>query len=398
VDVKVCLLTTSFPRSKEDHSGIFVFRLCRALVSSNIGVDVVAPGHEAISGSEIMEGCRVHRFSYFFPRRWQKLAYGPGGIPGNLTRNPWRVLQLPFFLLAFFFEAVRAAKGADLIHAQWIPSGFIAWGVSVFRGIPFIITLRGSDALYARRSGFLSSISLWVLKQAAIVTTINEELRAWLMTHGIQESRVVFIRNGVDLESKRRNGDQSPFYRLLFVGNLIPVKGVRYLIDAFSMLIRFEKEVHLTFIGEGEERAALERQAQETGISASVEFIGVQPPEEIESWMNRSDCLVLPSLSEGTPNVVLEAMACGLPVVASDLPGIREVVRDGITGLLTQPRNTEDLAQKLLKLIRDRSLSEEMGRAGQAAVAEMGLGWKQVAGNYREVYQRVCAGSQGSSI
>lgn len=395
--MKVCLLTTSFPRSKKDHSGIFVFRLCRALTSSSINVDVVAPGHEAIPRSETMDGCRVHRFFYFSPRKWQRLAYGPGGIPGSLTRSPWRVIQLPFFLLAFLFKAGRVAKGADLIHAQWIPSGFIAWGVSVFRGVPFIVTLRGSDALYARRNGFFSSVCLWLLKRAAAVTTVNKELRAWLITRGLRQDRVVFIRNGVDLESERRGGG-TPFYRLLFVGNLIPGKGVRYLVDAFSTVIRSEKEVRLTLIGEGEERPALERQIRENGIDAIVEFVGVRPPEEIQTWMSRSDCLVLPSLSEGTPNVVLEAMACGIPVVASDLPGIREVVRDGITGLLTKPQDAEDLAQKLMRLVRNRLLAEEMGKKGREAVSEMGLGWKQVAGRYRKVYERVCAGSRESSI
>lgn len=398
MNVKVCLLTTSFPRSKEDHSGIFVSRLCRALISSGIRVDVVAPGHEATPDFELIDGCRVYRFSYFFPQKWQRLAYGPGGIPGNLNRSPWRLIQLPFFLLAFLVKAVKVAKGADIIHAQWIPSGFIAWVVSVFRGIPFVVTLRGSDALYARRSGFLSAASLWILKRAAAVTTVNKDLRAWLITCGLPQDRVVFVRNGVDLESERRDGEASPLYRTLFVGNFIPVKGIRYLIEAFSKVIRSESNLRLTLIGEGEERPALERQIKENGMNAFVEFVGMQPPEEIQTWMSRSDCLVLPSLSEGTPNVVLEAMACGIPVVASDLPGIREVVRDGATGLLTKPKDPEDLAEKLLKLVRDRSLSEEMGKRGRGAIVEMGLDWEAVAGRYREVYERVCAGSRESSI
>jgi len=395
--MKVCMLTTSFPRSEEDYSGIFILRLCKALASLGVSVEVVAPmGEEGYSETKIGE-CRVSRFSYFFPKKWQKLAYGPGGIPANLSRNPWLFFQVPLFVLAFLFKSYRRTAGTDLIHAHWIYSGLVAWILKKSRGIPFVITVRGEDALRSRRSGLARAISLWILRQADCVTTVNEEFKAWLIDQNFPSDRVLFIRNGVDLKSSKK-GKSSGVDRLLYVGSLIPRKGVRYLVDALSILVSRGIEVRLTLIGDGEERAELERLVKEGGLATYVEFVGSRIPADIPAWMAQSDCLVLPSLWEGTPNVVLEAMACGLPVVASDLPGIREVVRDGMTGLLTKPQNAEDLAQKLLMLIRDRSLAEAMGKKGREAVTEMRLAWEQVAGRYREVYERVCAGSQGSSI
>lgn len=396
--MNICMIATSFPRSSDDYSGIFIFRLCKALILSGIKVDVVAPSGDVLPSYEVIEGCRIFRFRYFFPRKWQKLAYGHGGIPANLSRTPWLVLLIPVFLISFVWKTYQVSKGKDLIHAQWIYTGWVAWMVGTLRGIPFVITLRGSDVLYARKNRLMKSLSLWVLKRAVYITTVNRDLRDWLIAQGLESDRVLFIRNGVDLTLEKEREAESASCRLLFVGNLGRGKGIQYLIDALSLIPSSREAVRLTLIGEGEEREQLQRQAQKKGVNQIIDFVGVRPPEQIPQWMIRSDLLVLPSLSEGTPNVVLEAMASGLPVVASDLPGIREVVIDSETGLLVKPQDTFDLAEKLTRLIQNKDLRQQMGKKGRQAIIEMGLSWDRVAGRYREVYQKTCAASRGSSI
>ncbi|MFQ5779385.1 MAG: glycosyltransferase [Nitrospiria bacterium] len=384
------MLTTSYPRSTGDFSGVFVFRLCRALVASKVQVDVVAPADDGGYLEEEVGGSRVYRFGYFFPRKWQRLAYG-GGIPANLNRNPWLIAQVPFFILMFIFKSLRVTKGADVVHAQWIYTGLIALVVKMVRGIPFIVTLNGSDVLLSRKGRFACFVSLWILKKAALITTVSQHLRKWVVAQGIPENRVIFLRNGVDLRPNGRREKASSPFRLIYVGSLIPGKGVRYLIEALSHIDQKEKEICLVVIGEGREKEQLQRRVDMYGLGGAVEFVGAQPPDQIPYWMSRSDCLVLPSLWEGTPNVVLEAMACGLPVVASDLPGIREVVNHGVHGLLAEPKDVAGLAQNLLKMIKNKELRLQMGRRGQKAIVEMGIGWDQVARQYREVYKRLCA-------
>lgn len=395
--MKICVITTSFPRSPEDYSGIFIYRLCRALVASGVEIEVVAPADKQSVSVPVLNGCAVHRFSYFFPRGWQKLAYGAGGIPANLRQSPWLFVMVPFFLLSFFLKTYRLTKTASLIHAHWIYSGLIAWGVGLLRGIPFVVTLRGSDVVRAKKGGLDGLLSRWILRRAARVTTVNEDLRKWVTAQGIPEERVVCIRNGVEL-SHRKSGDagSSPC-RFLFVGNIVSAKGVQQLIDAFALASREEKEARLILVGDGAERESLEHRTKEKGIDSFVEFVGEQPPDQIASWMSQSDCLVLPSLSEGTPNVILEAMASALPVIASCLPGIREIVNDRITGYWVNPGDVSDLAQKLLEIARNRDLRRRMGEEGRQIILEKGLGWDQVAGRYKEVYQKLCAGSQASS-
>lgn len=396
--MKICMITTSFPRSLEDYSGIFIFRLCRALVSSGVDIDVVAPADQKSDSFQLLGECPVHRFSYFFPKRWQKLAYGPGGIPANLKQSPWLLVMVPFFLLFFFLKAYRVSRKANLIHAHWIYSGLIAWGVGLLRGIPFVVTLRGSDVVRAQKRGLSGFVSGWILRRAARVTTVNENLRDWVTAEGIPEERVICIRNGVELnERKRRDASSSPC-RFLFVGNIVSAKGIQHLIEAIVLVLKEEKEVRLTLVGEGAERTFMEQRIREKGIEAFVDFVGGQPPDQIASWMSQSDCLVLPSLSEGTPNVILEAMASALPVVASSLPGICEIVNDRVTGLLVKPGDINDLAQKLLEMTRNRDLRRRMGETGRRIISEMGLGWDPVALRYKEVYQELCAASQESSI
>lgn len=396
--MKICMITTSFPRSLEDYSGIFIFRLCRALVSSGVDIDVVAPSDQRSDSFQILNGCSVHRFSYFFPKRWQKIAYGHGGIPANLKQSPWLLAMVPFFLLSFFLKTYLVSRKASLIHAHWIYSGLIAWGVGLLWGIPFVVTLRGSDVVRAQKGRLDGILSRWILRHAARVTTVNEGLRRWVTAQGIPEERVICIRNGVELnERKRRNDPMSPC-RFLFVGNIVSAKGVQHLIEAIALVLQEEKEVRLTLVGEGAERTFMEQWTKEKGIELFVEFVGGQPPDRIAFWMNQSDCLVLPSLSEGTPNVILEAMASSLPVVASSLPGICEIVNDRVTGYLVKPGDVNGLAQKLLEIARNKDLRRRMGETGHQIILEMGLGWDQVAGRYKEVYQELCAASQEFSV
>lgn len=397
--MKVCMMTTSYPRFSEDVSGVFISRLCQALVSSNISVDVVAPADESGCLREEMKGTQVYRFRYFFPARWQGLAYGAGGgIPANLNRCPWLIFQVPFFLFMFMIKAFRISKGANVIHANWIYVGYIAWMIKVVRGIPFIVTLRGSDVQRSGKGLFMRYMSSWILKRADAITTVNQHLKQWVIDQGIPKDRVMFIRNGIDLLPQKQKQKGPSLCRLLFVGSLIPRKGVRYLIEALSRITGSESGFSLTIIGEGAEEKCLKKQVDELGLNDVVTFIGAVPPDQISDWMVQSDCLVLPSLWEGTPNVVLEAMACGLPIVASDLPGIREVVTPALNGFLFQIQDVEALSKALLEIIKDQVLRQRMGQSGRETMTKMGLGWEQTAKNYLECYQKICVVSQDASI
>ncbi len=396
--MKVCVITTSFPRFSGDYAGIFISRLCRALVSLNIKIDVVAPSDGNEFPMESIDGFDVFRFQYFFPRSLQILAYGPGGIPANLKRNPSLFIVLPFFILFFFFKTLGVSKKADLIHAHWLYTGVVAVLIKKIRNVPFILTLRGSDVLRAEKGGVAFFVSRWVIHHAAFITTVNRDLKNWVVRQGYSHERVHCIRNGVDLNEINKNETNVSHCRFIFVGSLVPGKGVRYLIQALSLVYQVEKKIRLTVVGDGEEISTLKLEVEKSGLDPVVDFLGVQKSEYVSHLMKQADCLVLPSLSEGTPNVVLEAMGCGLPIVATDLPGIREVVEEKVSGFLVEPKNVDALAKKMLHLVQNIEDRLAMGRSAYQSILKMRLGWDQSAKQYLEVYKKACAVSQDASI
>lgn len=149
----------------------------------------------------------------------------------------------------------------------------------------------------------------------------------------------------------------------------------------------------LSIVGEGVEEIALREQVGQYGLTNNVKFHGMVAPEYLSTLLTLHDVLVLPSYSEGRPNVVLEAMAAGLPVIASDIPGVDELVLDGRTGLLFVAGNVTELFQCLDTLMRDKALLEKMGGDGRKQILERGLLWSVTAEKYTRLYQSVQRGS-----
>lgn len=395
--MKVCMITTSFPLFLGDYSGLFVFRLCKALISLNLKINLVAPSHQNAAAFEKIAGCRIHRFQYFYPKKFQILAYGPGGIPANLKRRPWLVLLIPFFISLFAIKALAVSKDTDVIHAQWLYSGIIALFLRRMRGIPYVVTLRGTDVAKAQKGKLSALIASWVMKKASAITTVNQEMKTWVIAQGISNDTVSVIRNGVERQALQKKNPEDAICRFIFVGSLVQGKGVDYLIEALASVHALEKNIHLLIVGDGEEMDDLKTDVHEKGLSDIVTFSGTKASDQIPKLMLASDCLVLPSLSEGIPNVVLEAMACGLPVVASSLPGICEVLKNEETGFLVSPKDVAGLSKSLLVLARNPERRQKMGERAYQSLSEMNLTWEKSAKQYLEVYKKVCVASRVSS-
>jgi glycosyltransferase involved in cell wall biosynthesis len=189
-------------------------------------------------------------------------------------------------------------------------------------------------------------------------------------TIGIPSDQLVVIPNGVDTSffvpapsPPLFESDEALFG---YVGRLHPVKGVNYLVAAFARVAAAHPHIRLQLVGEGSEYAALVKQAQELGVASQVEFLGRR--SDIADLMRNMDILVLPSLWEGMPNVALEAMACGLPLIATAVGGTPEVVVDAKTGLLVPSQDVEALAAAMAKMLQNPEWVERMGRAGRERV------------------------------
>lgn len=383
------LVTTSFPVAENPAAGVFVARLA-AQLGRRVRLSVLTPSATSPvlqpDGAEYTVRC----FRYA-PRGWRKLAHEPGGIPAALKRDRRLWALLAVFLTSMLLACRRLARSCDLIHANWSAVGAIAGMAAAVTSTPVVTTLRGTDVKRLRGSLVDRLLLRLCLRTNAFVICVSESVRDQvLQLHPHRARNVLVIPNGVDegLLSIRRSYDraQDRPLRIVSVGSLVPGKGMELLLRA-TRIVRDRDNVRVTIIGDGPERARLNELISASDLAGCVRLPGIIPPAEIAEHLAKADVFVLASHFEGRPNALLEAMASGLPAIASRIPGVIDLLNDGATGLLFEPGDAEALAACLLRLTRDAALRSGLGKGARAFVLEQGLTWHKAAERYLNVYR-----------
>jgi glycosyltransferase involved in cell wall biosynthesis len=259
------------------------------------------------------------------------------------------------WMLPFLRAQIAAGLGFDLIDAHYMyPDGVAAVLLGKVLRCPVVITSRGTDLniipdhVVARRQ------IVWAARHAAGLVTVSEGLKQRLVSLGIAAERVRVLRNGVDLSLfqptdrasvRSRLGLDGP--TLLAVGNLIPLKGHALIIEALAML----PDMRLLIIGEGPLRQDLEDATRRHGVAERVTFFGRMPQERLVEFYGAADVLVLASSHEGWPNVLLESMACGTPVVSTPIPAAGEMIRSPEAGRIVPERTPTAIASGIGELL-----------------------------------------------
>jgi len=266
----------------------------------------------------------------------------------------------------------------DLCHC-WFgwPCGWI--GYKLRKKMPYIVALRGSDVPgYNPRLRVIDNVvfkplSKKVWKNAKKVIANSSGLRELALKTRKQEINI--IPNGVDIHEFKPKYSKNKRLELISTGRLIPRKGYLYLLEAIKGL-----DVHLTLVGEGNQEEELRRFVKENSLEGKVSFVGVVDHSKIAKFYQNADVFVLPSLNEGMSNSVLEAMACGKPIVVSDTGGTKELVKGN--GFVSTGDN---LRKSILKYIDNHDLIKVHGRKSREIVE--GMSWEKVVGKYLEVYK-----------
>jgi glycosyltransferase involved in cell wall biosynthesis len=384
----ILVLTSTFPRWQGDSEPGFVFDLCRELVMAGHHVTVLAPHTKGASYQEEIDGVSVRRFRYA-PVSWERLAYR-GGIMENLKRFPVLYALLPFFLLAQYVALVRClrVRRYEAVHAHWlVPQGLLLLAVTggLIKGNPRLVcTAHGSDVL-ALQGRHWSWLRRRMAGRCDKVVAVSDALRDSLLADGCPPDKLAVIPMGTDLQHLFvPDGQQRASSELLFVGRLVAGKGVEHLLRALPGILANYPEIRLTIIGEGPERRLLEEIAKSLDVAAHVSFVGAKPHAALAAHYRRATLLVLPSLAEGFGLVVVEAMGCACPVVASALPVLKGLLQDGRAGRLFRPGDVADLKDKICELLASAALRVSLGENGRLAVRER-YDWQPVARRYAAV-------------
>jgi glycosyltransferase involved in cell wall biosynthesis len=232
-------------------------------------------------------------------------------------------------------------------------------------GIPFSFTEHGPAIFF--------EVDRWALPEkiarAKFVIAITHFCRSQLMLFSAPEhwSKITIVHCGVDPAAYRRDPGGSG-KRMAFVGRLDPVKGALLLIEAMAEVLKSHPDATLTLAGDGPARAPAEALAAALGIAGAVRFAGFMTQGQVAELLANSDMLVLPSFAEGLPVVYMEALASCIPVVASRVAGVQELVEDGVTGYAVPPGDVPTLVDRIIRLMDDPDTARAMGEAGRKAV------------------------------
>jgi glycosyltransferase involved in cell wall biosynthesis len=273
--------------------------------------------------------------------------------------------------IAYVAEALilsRHLRRRDIAHLHNHfagPGANVAMLTSALSGIPFSYTLHGPSDLYEPEK--------WQLREktarAAFVVCISHFARAQAMhfSDPAHWPKLRIVHCGVvpDLYDRPVPAPHAGI-RLIFVGRLAAVKGLRLLIEAFAQARQTRPDLHLTLVGDGADRAMLERLA--APLRDAVHFAGYLSQDAVAGALSEADAFVLPSFAEGLPVVLMEALATERPVIATQVAGVSELVEDGVTGFIVPPGDTEALADRIGRLADDPDLRTRMGRAGRRKV------------------------------
>jgi teichuronic acid biosynthesis glycosyltransferase TuaC len=352
---RALVLSTLYPGASQPNHGVFVEnRLRQTIAQGGLEATVVAPvpffplTHRVFGRYGAFARAPHHEVRHgldvWHPRYVVVPKLGMAWTPDALFRAALRQVR----------RLQAAGHRFDVIDAHYAyPDGVAAARLARVLNLPVVITGRGTDLTLIPDDPRARDQILWAAHEAVAMVTVCDDLRRRLIRMGAPPERALVLRNGVDLELFRPQ-DRGPARRalgidgftLLCVGSLIPRKGHDLVIQALARL----PDCQLVIAGSGPLRGDLEALARRVGVADRVRFLGETPHAQLPALYAAADVLVLASSREGWANVLLEAMACGAPVVATDVNGAGEVVRSGAAGLLMPQRTAGSLVETLARL------------------------------------------------
>lgn len=388
------VLSSTYPRWDDDWEPAFVHELSKRL-TDEFDVSVLCPREKGSKKKEVKDHVNVSRYRYA-PNSLSTLVSN-GGIAANLKNQPLKWLLVPLFFLFQTIAILIAIKRdkPDVIHCHWIiPQGiclYLAKTISRSK-IPHLLTSHGGD-LYSFRGKLLSNIKRRVINNANAMTVVSQAMKAEVNRIVGREVEISVIPMGIDT--------QNTFYpdpsversttEILFVGRLVEKKGVKYLLETFPEVLKTHPDATLTIIGEGPERAGLEKLATTIGISSKVNFIGSVLNKNLPNFYRRAAVFVAPFITskngdqEGLGLVSVEALACGCRVILTDIEACKDIIKKATRKdfiIESKQQDSRDLSEKILSMLETTKIQIREDDPEISSIARMNFDWHSISTRY----------------
>ena len=402
----VVMVTTSYPRFPGDLTGTFMEPIARGVAARGHEVHVVAPWHPLITRADVEQGIHFHFFRYAPVAGLNVFGYA-AALEADERLRPSALLMTPAAVAAGCLATARVVRrtAATIVHGHWVvPGGFIA-AHAVPRSTPLVVSLHGSDLFVAERHRLIRRAAGGVFRRAARVTACSLDLARRAIAIGANPDSTEVLPYGVD--TTRFAPDKTVRQRvradlgvaddvpvILSAGRLVRKKGFEFLIDAAGLIMRQRPEAIVLIAGSGDLDEELRRKTSELGPPGHVRFLGAVSQDAIPGLLAAADVAVVPSVHDaagnvdGLPNIVMEALASGTALVATEVGGIGAVVRDRETGLIVPERDGAALARAIMALLDDRDARLALGRAARTDVC-LRHTWERFAERLEQIYDAV---------
>jgi len=282
-------------------------------------------------------------------------------------------------------------------HSHLFLTTYMAIKLSKKQKIPSIVTVHGfaverGPVVNSAQKIYLFSLARQIFVDATrIICLTRYDAHKIMKYYGIKKEKIRIIPNPVDINLFKPANKRPEAPVFIWVGRFVPEKGLQYLIGAMREVVKIYRDTKLILVGDGPLLPYIKNLVKNYNLESNVVFTGFIEHNRIPEILSKAYAFIFPSLSEGMPVAVLEAMACGLPVIASDLPGIREIIRNGYNGILVPSKSTFALKEAMIRLISNEQLAKKMGERARKHI-EKRHSWdcvlKALDGTYKEILRR----------
>ncbi len=389
--MRVCMLTTSYPRHSGDFAGVFIHTLARELANRGVAVDIVAPHAPDCPQEEVIAQVNVHRFTYMHPKTWQQLAYGHG-IPANLRQKPWRAFLIPSFLLAFLKAAYRHCMQCDLVHVHWAPLAWIGMWIQHQYNIPLVVSVHGSDI-----RALPPMLTRPALKRAEAVIATSYEIESLLQNklhiknyHSISPPiDTTALRPGMSPGTATKEIDWQPGdFVITFVGRLNMFKDPLTLVRAAPRILAQYPRTHILIIGQGPLYGELQATISKLGVTHAVHMLGAR--RGIGPFLSLTHIFVALSPVENVWSMTItEAMHMQVPCILTRAGETPHVFTHLENTFLIEPSNSAQLANAVLQLLANDNLRQHIVQGANRLLQKHGKDTETIMEQTTAVYQAV---------